>query len=270
MFLPHSVTANEEQFERSNDPLFEFGILGGLVQTPDYPGSDQSRVRGIAFPNFRYRGKIFRSEENEGTRARVVRDPVYKLDFSFGFNFPVNNGENNARFGMRNIESILEFGPRVKVRLIPESVGWTKLELVFPFRVVYEATLKKTVDRGFTFSPGIQVGKKGVFCERCMFFVRYSALFATERYFDVFYQVDTADVSPNRSFFDADQGFQGTNVFGGYVLRIGKVQSFLGVNYSSYSGATNLASPLMRTRDNTTLILGLGWLFLQSEERGYK
>ena len=260
--------AGEEKYSES--PLWELGLIGGIISTPDYPGSNQDRLRFLGFPNFRYRGKIIRSEENEGTRARIIRDPIFKLDFSFSFNFDVDSDENNTRQGMRDIDFVGEFGPRGKIRLLDEKGDGIKLELIFPLRAVFMSNLKYFQDRGFTFSPGIQMGKKDVFCTRCQIFFRTSALFADERYLDLFYQVGPQFVRSNRPYYNAKAGFQGMNIFTGYALRVGKIQAFLGVNYTNYSGATNRASPLIRQNSNLTYILGLGWLFWESKDQGFQ
>lgn len=265
-----SPPTEETPLERSEFPLLELGILGGAVSSPDYPSASRSRLRGLGFPNFRYRGKLFRSEENEGTRARLIGHPIYKLDFSFGLNFPVDSNSSDVRRGMPDLDFIGELGPRFKVRLRPESRDWQKIELVFPFRAAIMSNFKYFQDRGFTFTPGIQWGHKDIFCPRCQLFARVSAMFADERYQEIFYEVAPQYVTANRPYYDAKSGFMGWQLFTGYVLRIQKFQAFLGMNYNRYDGATNHPSPLFQQNYNYTYILGLGWLFWQSQEKGYK
>ena len=269
LFILMNLLASAEE-ERTALPLWELGLLGGAIQTPDYSGSNETRVRGIAFPNFRYRGKIFRSDENEGTRARLLRDPVYKIDFSFSGNFPVDSEDNEARKGMSNIDAVFEIGPRLKVLLTQSDENFRALELIFPLRAVYTTDLRYYQDRGVNFSPGIQWGVKKVLCPRCEIFFRMSALFSSERYSDLFYQVDPQYVTAGRPLFDGKGGFNSLDIFTGYAVRLGKVQAFTGVYYSNYSGTANRASPLFRQNSNTLLIFGLGWLFWESEERAFK
>ena len=261
----------EPQPERSDLALWELGLLGGIVETPDYAGSNEQQIRWLVFPNFRYRGKILRSDQNEGTRARLNDNPYFRWDMSFGGSFPADSNSNDARRGMPDLDFTLSLGPRLKVRFLDQIKRWGIVELVIPLRLAYtiDFTYFNMQDRGFVFSPGVQWRRRKIFCADCEIFFRLASGWATERFHDLFYQVDPAFATPDRPFYDAQAGLNSIQYFTGYALRINKVQAFLGINYSDYSLSKNRDSPLFRQDWNTTIIFGLGWLFWESDERGY-
>jgi len=80
-------------------PLWQFGFGGGGGVTPHYPASNQSNLRVLAVPTFRYRGRILRSDD-DGTRARLIRFEDTEIDLSGAASFPVSSSENAARVGM--------------------------------------------------------------------------------------------------------------------------------------------------------------------------
>ena len=82
-------------------PLLELGVAGGGGWLPDYPGSDQSHYHYLAFPVLYYHGKIFRSDRDDGARARVVNRPVLGIDVSGSGAFPVDSSDNRARSAKR-------------------------------------------------------------------------------------------------------------------------------------------------------------------------
>src|SRR5690606_12063214 len=90
-------------------PLLELGIAGGTGYVPDYPASDQSRSRQLIFPVFYYHGKIFRSDRDDGARARLHEDPVFAVDVSGSGTFPTKSSENRAREGMDDLDWMGEF-----------------------------------------------------------------------------------------------------------------------------------------------------------------
>lgn len=69
-------------------PLWQFGFGAGGGVAPHYPASDQSSLRFLAAPTFRYRGRVLRSDD-EGTRARLMKFENAEIDLSGAASFPV-------------------------------------------------------------------------------------------------------------------------------------------------------------------------------------
>src|SRR6185436_15659446 len=80
-----------EATPKISEPLYELGVAGGLGELPDYPGSNQKRIRYLALPYFIYRGKVFRSDQKEGMRARFIQNEDIDLDMSAAGSFPATS-----------------------------------------------------------------------------------------------------------------------------------------------------------------------------------
>jgi len=250
--------------------LWELGLLGGIIKVPHYSGSNQYQTRTLVFPNFRYRGKLFRHDENEGTRARITQSEFYKLGLSFGLKFNSSSSNNEARVNMPDLNYTLEIGPRIKILLNKETKSQPLIEFLLPLRSVIETDFSFFKNRGYTFNPGIQLNKSQFLYSKGHLYMRFNALFASKDYHHYYYGVDTQYNTTNRPTYQAKSGYNGYRIFTGYSVTIGKVQSFLGASYYNYKGSDNITSPLFKTKENFTIIFGLGWLFWESKNKGYK
>ena len=128
--------AEKKTTEDALEPLYELGIAGGLGELPDYPGSDQKRIRYLVLPYFIYRGKVFRSDQKEGMRARFIRNEDIDLDMSAAGSFPASSADNDARRGMPDLDWLMELGPRLEV-LLSRLNGRGRFRFLLPARAVF-------------------------------------------------------------------------------------------------------------------------------------
>ncbi|MGQ8366550.1 MipA/OmpV family protein [Glaciecola sp. 1036] len=91
-------------------PLWEFGVAGGVGDTPNYPASSERNFIALAAPYFVYRGEILRIGDG-GVRAVVVDDERWELDFSFGGAFNADSEDDSVRAGMPELDYLFEVGP---------------------------------------------------------------------------------------------------------------------------------------------------------------
>ena len=98
--------------------LYELGFAFIDAFVPDYPASDESRNHSYILPVGRYRGSVFKSDD-EGTRAEFYTDKNLRLNLSFSGSLPARSENNEAREGMSDLDFLVELGPRVQISLLP-------------------------------------------------------------------------------------------------------------------------------------------------------
>jgi outer membrane scaffolding protein for murein synthesis (MipA/OmpV family) len=249
-------------------PLLELGLAGGSGVAPDYPGSDQTHVHHIGFPVFYYHGKIFRSDRDDGARARVVNKPILAVDVSGSGAFPISSSENRAREGMRSLDWLGELGPRVYVRLMDQ-----RGQLWRAYALVRGATTLgygfRTTGRGLVMGTGVSFEHKNLWTENLSFHFKITPEFTSQEYQDYFYSVSDEDATSWRPAYHAKAGYLGTWTSAGVAYEWSTFAVFLGSSMIYLKGAANTSSPLFRDDLNFAVYFGLSWFFYHSDDPGY-
>lgn len=252
-------------FEASALSLYELGVAGGVGYVPDYPAANQGRIRTLVVPNFRYRGKIFRADQNSGVRAAIYSYKAIDFDFSFGASFPVNSASSASRKGMEHLDWLVEFGPRILTTLWHEP-GTGRVRLSLPFRGVFSTDATSLTYQGTVAVPSLIVEKFSFPCDSCRTLVALGSTIASRGVGNYFYEVSAKDVTPEREEYHAQGGYLGTDLTFGMTYQEESLQIFFGGRASSYDGAANENSPLFKLKENIAAFMAVGWLFYQSEE----
>jgi outer membrane protein len=113
-FLIPACVAHAEPTE-SNLPLWEAGVGAAAFSTPAYPGADERSNRGLVLPFLIYRGKTFRADQG-GIGARLLNTDKVEFDIGFSGSLPARSDDVDARRGMPDLGTLVEFGPRVKYK----------------------------------------------------------------------------------------------------------------------------------------------------------
>jgi outer membrane scaffolding protein for murein synthesis (MipA/OmpV family) len=261
--LPGLAAAQAQPAER-NLPLWEAGIGAAAFSTPAYPGADDRNNRVLALPYLIYRGKVFRADQN-GIGARLLNDDRLELDVGFAGSLPAHSDDVEARRGMPDLGTLVEFGPRVKYKFADlGEQGRLRFEL--PLRAVIEARsgLRR---QGWTMEPRLVWEKRGE-AARWTMEAQLGAVFGDGRINRYFYEVQPQYATAERPAYKADSGLLlvRTGVFGTYRLNP-DLRLFGFVRYETYSGAANQDSPLMKRSTGTSAGLGFAWTFARSQER---
>jgi outer membrane protein len=219
-------------------PLWEAGIGAAFFSTPAYPGADDRSNRGLALPYLLYRGKILRADQN-GVGARLLNTDKVEFDIGFSGALPAHSDDVDARRGMPDLGTLVEFGPRVKYKFA-DLGEHGRLRAELPLRAVIEA-------RG---------GLRAVFGDR-----------RVNRYF---YEVAPQYATAERPAYQADGGLLlvRTGVSGTWRLNP-DLRLFGFVRLESYSGAANEDSPLMRKSTAASVGMGFAWTFARSTRAAY-
>jgi outer membrane scaffolding protein for murein synthesis (MipA/OmpV family) len=247
-------------------PLWEIGLFGGAASTPAYPGSADRSTRGLVLPMLIYRGKVLRADRS-GVSARLFNTERVDLDVGFALSLPARADVVEARAGMPDLNSLLEFGPRLKVLLSePSASGQLRLDL--PLRMPLEVG-NGFRRQGMVFEPRL-VYETSSGDRRWKSDVNIGAVFGNARLNQYFYEVAPQYANATRPSYRAEGGLM--------MMRLGLSLSheltpdwrlFGFVRYDNYSRAANRDSPLFRKNSGTSLGVGFTWTAYRSRARAW-
>ena len=269
-FISHSLYAQiTKSLEGEAFPLWEAG--GGAVAAvvPAYPGSEDTNNFYIPFPTFFYRGDVIRADEEGGMRGRFLKTDTFEINLSIGGSLPANSNDVNARRGMPDLETIVEFGPGLLATLWKSrGIQNYKLGLNIPLRAAFAVDFFSARERGIVFNPLLYFITENLVGKRVFTFTSISSVVASHKFQKVFYQVDPQFALFDRPAYAAESGYLGTTVAQGFSkLLFGQVNTFLGVTWQNLRGAANRNSPLFKKKDNFSAAIGFVWWFYESEAR---
>lgn len=239
----------------NNKPLWEIGVGAGGVSQSYYIGSNQQR--NMAFPVIFpvYRGDFFKSDNN-GLRAELIKNPLYKLDLSFDFNFAIKSDEIELRRGMSDIGNLLQVGPSLEITLKKDKSQW--LQMNFPTRAAITIEDGSFDYSGYIFSPGLSYLRYFSIAKKPLRLGLYSELkFGSADYHDIYYGVDEQFATANRPRYMTSSGYSGYRLTASLTYKSKKQLFSLFTRYDNISDAVFNDSPLVETDDNFTT----GFLF---------
>ncbi|WP_035373174.1 MipA/OmpV family protein [Pseudoduganella violaceinigra] len=268
MVLAFPVSAQElEPAPNSALPLWEVGLFGGVASTPAYPGADDRSTRGLALPMVIYRGKVLRADRS-GVSARLLNTERVDLDLGFALSLPARSNDVAARAGMPDLNSLLEFGPRLNV-LLSEPSAPNRVRLELPLRVPLE------LGNGFR--------RQGLVFEPRMVFETSSSnrqwqadatmgmVFGSSRLNQYFYEVAPQYANATRPAYQAEGGLMMTRFGVSLSRRLTADWRVFGfTRYDNYTHATNRDSPLFRKNAGMSLGFGFTWTGYRSQARAWE
>lgn len=259
-----SAAAHAQSNPEANLPLWEFGLGAAGLSTPSYPGADERENRLLVFPNIVYRGKILRADRS-GINARLFSSDRAEFDIGFAGALPSDSDDVDERAGMPDLGPLLEFGPRLKLRLADLGNN-RRIRAELPLRAVIEARSGLHA-RGTTFEPRLayeMAGERGVWTLE----TNLSVVLGDRRINRHFYEVAPQYATATRSAYTAESGLIATRLglFGS--RRINEdVRLFGYVRYESFKGAANRDSPLHVKDSGVSGGVGVMWTFKRSARR---
>jgi outer membrane protein len=261
-----SAPAHAAPPDERNLPLWEAGLGAGAVSTPAYPGADTHSSRTLVLPFLIYRGEVLRSDQG-GIGARLVNTDALEFDIGFAASLPAHSEDVPARSGMPDLGTLVEFGPRIKLR-IADLDQHTRLRFELPLRAVIEA--KDGLRRqGWTLEPRLALDTHGE-AQRWTAEAYLGAVFGDARINRYFYEVRPQYARPDRPAYDADGGLVLVRAGLFATRRLDPDLRLFGfVRYETYAGAANRDSPLMKRANGASVGLGLAWTLGRSTARAH-
>jgi outer membrane protein len=249
---------------QSAPPLWEAGIAAGWGSSPAYPGSEHRVSRAVAAPWLVYRGPLFRIEDNN-IGARLLKTPRVELDVGIGGALPASSRDVQLRAGMPDLGTLIELGPRLKVRLNdPEASDQWRLDL--PLRAVIEFQ-GGAQGRGTIIEPEIKWGRR--IAPGWDVSASVGALWASRRLNSHLYSVAPAYATASRPAYQAQAGSLGSRLGLGVRYQINPdLWLRAGLRLDHYGNHANRASPLFESRTGVSVGIGLSWTFARSGRAG--
>ncbi|PLY43128.1 hypothetical protein CSZ94_08440 [Janthinobacterium sp. ROICE36] len=243
-------------------PLWEAGVFGGTAVTPAYPGASERTTRSLALPYLIYRGKVLRADRS-GVGARLLDTERVEFDLGFALSLPARSSDVPARRGMPDLGTLVEFGPRLKIKLA-EPTRNSRLGLELPLRAVIEARggLRR---QGATFEPRLVYALQGD-QQAWHLDASVGAVLGNAAINDYLYGVSPAFATAQRPAYAAKSGLMLTRLGlgGSYRLqRDWRALAFL--RYDNYASVANRASPLLRQNSGTSAGISLMWTWQRSD-----
>lgn len=259
-----SLAASAQDEPRRGPPLWEIGGLALGVSQQAYPGADEQLDRVRLLPYALYRGKVLRAD-GDSAGLRAVKTERYELDLGVSGSFGGGNSQIRAREGMRELGTLVELGPRLKIRLgdpaTPASAGRWRLDL--PLRGVFDLN-DDARHRGMAFEPQL------VFERQARGGWRYSsslgAIVADRRLGEHFYGVSSAEALPGRPAYRARSGLVAWRLSASASYALSRDWRLFGfARLDSVAGAANEDSPLVRDRTGASVGIGISYSWMRSE-----
>ncbi len=253
-----------------SQPLWEFGVGGGVVDVPNYPASDERNTVALALPYVIYRGDIFRVGGG-GARAVVVEKSDFEFDISLGGAFSANNEDDGVRDGMPDLDYLFEVGPQLIYRVKDfrfASGGTGRLNARLQSRAVFSTDFSGIDHQGYVLEPTLTYQQRGWLYEKTSLTLSFSVLFATEQLHDYFYEVEPQYATANRPQYDASGGYLGAEVSVGMAFPLREnIRGFFGGAIQLNQGAANRNSPLFENDVTYSLGIGFVWRLYESEQK---
>jgi hypothetical protein len=256
-----SALAQNEGEDGGRKPLWEVGAVGVGVSQLAYPGADQQVRRGIVLPYFIYRGKVLRADRDTAG-LRAIHTDDFDLDVGFAGSFGSSSDKIEARRGMPNLGTLIEFGPRLRWRL-GDGPGGGRWRLDLPLRGVFDLS-DHAAHRGMSLEPEVHFRRESP--TGWTYSMSFGAIFADQRLADTFYAVAPRYATADRPAYDAKPGLVAWRVGTTLSRKLGpdwRVFGFARVDH--LAGAANRDSPLVRRDTGATAGFGVSYTWLRSD-----
>jgi outer membrane scaffolding protein for murein synthesis (MipA/OmpV family) len=260
LFLPKTAMCEEK-------PLWEFGIGVGVIQMPDYKGSNESRIYHLPYPYLVYRGGILQVDDQRITGQFFKTDRIL-LEFSGYGTAPVDSSKNSARAGMPDLDPTFELGPALKIVLLNPMDRTHKLTLTMPVRAFLSTDFSSVRLEGWVFHPRMEYEKKDFIPRTGLELgVSVGPMFADRSYNDYFYTVKPAYATETRHAYSAGGGYSGITATLGLkkAYRQFVFNAFISADF--LDGTVFQNSPLVKTKTSIMSGLGVSWIFLESDKK---
>ena len=257
LLLPGSAICDEK-------PLWELGVGLGLLQMPDYRGSDENRLYLLPYPYVVYRGDILKIEEQR-VSGQIFKSDRISLDFSGYGAVPVRSSDNTARAGMPDLDPTFELGPALKIKLWESKADKYKLDMTLPVRALFSLDFPSVSREGWVFSPRINFMKDDLIPGTGLNLgISAGPMFADSGYNAYFYTVEPAYATAERPAYSAGGGYSGSTL----TVGLGKEYKqfifnvFLSTDF--LQGAVFEDSPLVKRDTSFMSGVSVSWIFFKS------
>lgn len=261
MGLVSPVHAQSEGEGEGRKPLWEVGAVAGGVSQLAYPGADQQVRRVAALPYVLYRGEFVRADRDTAG-LRAIRTDDFELDVSFAGSFGASSDKIEARRGMPDLGTLIEFGPRMRWKL-GDGPGGGQWRFDLPLRGVFDIS-DHAAHRGMTLEPEVFFRRESP--TGWTYAMRFGVILADQRLSSTFYEVAPRYATADRPAYEAKPGLVSWRVGTTLSRKLGpdwRIFGFARVDH--LAGAANRDSPLVRRDTGVTAGIGATYTWLRSD-----
>ena len=243
------------------EPLWEVGgVAFGLTQQA-WPGSSEDVRRAIALPYLLYRGPWLRIDRG-ALGLRAVKKSNFELDIGFSGSLGSGANDTQARRGMPELGTLVEFGPRGRWDL-GDAPGGGQWRLELPLRGVFDVS-DGFASRGLALEPEIQWTHRGLAGWRVT--ASAGALLGDRQLAGTFYDVAPAYATALRPAYEAKAGLIAWRLGVSASHRLSRDWRVFGFGrVDTVAGAANADSPLVSRTTGYSAGIGLQWVWMRSE-----
>jgi len=235
-------------------PRLELGASLGVLDIPNYRGSENSSTLVFPLPYIKYRGK--RVKVDEGVQGIFFDSKDLVVSISGNGTLPVDD-DNPERVGMDELDATLEIGPSLDYRLTHgEGQWWIELPLRFAFALNSEFE-----HIGQIVHPRIVWRKPERRLYEWKLRAAFGPIYATGEFHDYYYRVNDDEVLPSRPAYNAGSGFSGVRGSFSYSKRFGEFWLGGFIRYDSLSESVVEDSPLVSDSSAWMAGIAIGWVF---------
>jgi len=247
-------------------PLLELGVGLGLLQMPDYRGSDENRLYMLPYPYVIYRGDILKVDEQR-ISGQIFKTDRILLDFSGYGAVPVKSSNNSARTDMQDLDPTFELGPALTIKLRESKEDKYKLDLSLPVRAFFSTDFSSVRHEGWMFSPRINFMKDDLIPDTGLNLgISAGPIFADSGYHAYFYTVEPAYATAARPAYSAGGGYSGSTLTVGLDKSYKQFIFFAFVSADFLQGASFENSPLVKRETSFMSGISISWIFFKSEK----
>lgn len=258
-----AASAQEADAQAGGLPLWEVGAFAGALSAPAYPASSQQSRRALVLPYFIYRGEVLRADRS-GVGARLAHTERWELDVGFSGALPASSDDVDLRRGMPDLGTLIEFGPRIKVKLAEPALG-QRIMLEVPLRAALEFN-GGVRQVGYALEPKLAYERAYASGWRARSAI--SLLVGDQQLNQYFYGVPAAYATATRPAYAAQGGLISTRLMLDVAKRITPDASlFAFARYDLHGDSANRNSPLFAQDHGSTVGLGLTWTLGRSSAR---
>jgi outer membrane scaffolding protein for murein synthesis (MipA/OmpV family) len=240
--------------------LWELGALGIAASQQAYPGASEQTRRALVLPFFIYRGEYLRADRDT-LGLRAIKNPNFELDVSVAGSLGTSSDDLEAREGMPDLGTLVEFGPRVKWNLgTHPSLGRARAEVAV--RGVYDLSDSLRY-RGISLEPRLVLENRTR--SGWNHSTSIGLLAGNRRLGDTLYGVAPAVATASRPTYAGESGLIAWRLRFSVSKSLTPDWSLFGyARLDSVAGAANRASPLVDQRNGATVGLGLSYTWARS------
>lgn len=268
---PFPIVFSEEvpSEETKSKPLWELGIFAGVGRLPHYRGSDEYNVYALPIPYAVIRGKYLQADR-EGVRGLFYSSERVETSVSLFGNPPVDD-DNEARKGMKELDSILELGPCVKY-FLNNRYSETPLYLQAALRGVISASVDSGLDFSYQGYRGslqlIYLNRKFWGHDSLYFGCSAGVDYGDKIFHQYFYEVKPEEALPQRPAYDPKAGYSGAMVSVNIFKKINKDWAAGAyARWENLDGVVYESSPLVREKNDWIIGMAVVWKFYESKKR---